>query len=58
MQSIRRSLSVREVASSSPVSSNAVVKIQRAWVPLDKELADGLEELIPAAMVDYDLKKG
>ena len=43
----------------SPVSINALVKIECAWIPVDKELTANylletrmkLEELIPAAMV-------
>ena len=64
-QSIRHSLWVQEVASSSPVSSNgnALVKMSVLEVPLDKELTVNclvetrtkLEELIPAAMVIYGL---
>ena len=64
-QSIRRSLWVREVASLSPVSANALMKLSVLEIPLDKELTANclietrtkLEELIPAAMVKYGLNR-
>ena len=64
-QSVRRLLWVREAASLSPVSTNALVKIECAWNSLDKEpTADclvetrkKLKELILAAMVKYGLNR-
>ena len=58
-QSIRCSLWVREVASSSPVSTNSLVKLSVFEMHLDLELTANylvetrtkLEELIPTAMV-------
>ena len=63
-QSIRRSLWVREVASSEFRQSNALVK-NVLEIPLDKELTvdclvenrTKLEELIPTAMVEYGLNR-
>ena len=54
-QSLRSSLWVREVASSSPVSTNALVKLMLLEITLDKELTANclvetrtkLEELVP-----------
>ena len=54
---------MREVVSSSPISSNALVSVLE--IPLDKELTPNcmvethktLQELIPATMVDYGLKR-
>ena len=66
-QLIQLSLSVREVASSSPVRfnavrSNALVRVECAWNSLGQgtdhvETRTKLEELIPAAMVIYGLNR-
>ena len=58
-------LVLREVASSSPVSTNTLMKLSVLEIPLNKELTTNclsetrtkLEELISAAMFKYGFKK-
>ena len=64
-QSIRHLLLVREVASLSPISTNALLQLSVLDIPLDKELTANclvetcmkLKELIPVVMVKYSMNR-